>query len=76
MSLQALDNPVRIGQLKAEPRNETEARRMLVMARTRLDDARLRADAGTTQKGPSSFTRQTPLPRPLSRKGRGSHCAC
>ena len=41
MSLPALDNLVRIGQLKAEPRNETEARRMLAMARTRLDDARL-----------------------------------
>ena len=41
MSLPALDNLVRIGQLKAEPRNETEARRMLAMARTRLEDARL-----------------------------------
>ena len=41
MSLPALDNLVRIGQLKAEPRNEAEARRMLAMARTRLDDARL-----------------------------------
>lgn len=29
MSLPALDNLVRIGQLKAELRNETEARRML-----------------------------------------------
>ncbi len=41
MSLPALDNLVRIGQLKAEPRNETEVRRMLAMARTRLADARL-----------------------------------
>lgn len=41
MGLPALDNLVRIGQLKAEPRNETEARRMLAMARTRLADARL-----------------------------------
>lgn len=37
----ALDNLVRIGQLKAEPRNEAEARRMLAMAQTRLADARL-----------------------------------
>lgn len=36
-----MDNLVRIGQLKAEPRNEAEARRMLVMARTRLADAQL-----------------------------------
>jgi hypothetical protein len=36
-----LDKLVRIGQLKAEPRNEAEARRMLVMARTRLADAQL-----------------------------------
>ena len=41
MSLPALDNLVRIGQLKAEPRNEAEAMRMLAMARTRLEDARL-----------------------------------
>ena len=41
MSLPALDNLVRISQLKAEPRNEAEARRMLAMARTRLEDARL-----------------------------------
>lgn len=41
MSLPALDNLVRIGQLKAEPRNDAEARRMLAMARTRLEDARL-----------------------------------
>jgi hypothetical protein len=41
MSLNALDNLVRIGQLKAEPRNEAETRRMLSMARTRLADAQL-----------------------------------
>jgi hypothetical protein len=41
MSLAALDNLVRIGQLKAEPRNAAEVRRMLVMARTRLADAQL-----------------------------------
>ncbi len=39
MPLPALDNLVRIGQLKAEPRNQNETRRMLTMARTRLDDA-------------------------------------
>ena len=43
MSLTPLDNLVRAGQLKAEPRNESEVQRMLVMARTRLDDARLAA---------------------------------
>jgi len=37
----ALDNLARIGQIKPEPRNEAEVRRMLAMARTRLDDARL-----------------------------------
>jgi len=41
MSLLALDNLVRIGQLKAEPRNELESMRMLAMARTRLIDAQL-----------------------------------
>ena len=41
LSLPALDNLVRIGQLKAEPRNEAEVRRMLAMAQTRLADARL-----------------------------------
>lgn len=41
MSLPALDNLARIGQLKAEPRNEAEVRRMLAMARTRLCDAQL-----------------------------------
>jgi hypothetical protein len=41
MGLPALDNLVRIGQLKAEPRNEVESMRMLAMARTRLIDAQL-----------------------------------
>ena len=41
MSLIALDNLVRIGQLKTEPRNVREATRMLEMARTRLVDAQL-----------------------------------
>ncbi len=41
MSLAALDNLVRIGQIKAEPRNDAEVRRMLAMARTRLNDAGL-----------------------------------
>lgn len=39
MNLPALDNLVRIGQLKAEPRNEVEIERMLAMARSRLADA-------------------------------------
>ena len=39
MSLPELDNLVRIGQLKAEPRNAQESTRMLAMARTRLNDA-------------------------------------
>lgn len=41
MALSPLDNLVRIGQLKAEPRNVQESVRMLAMARTRLADARL-----------------------------------
>ena len=41
MSLLALDNLVRVGQLKAEPPNFAEISRMLEMARTRLADARL-----------------------------------
>ena len=43
MSLPTLDNLVRIGQLKVEPYNEAEAKRLLTMARTRLADARLEA---------------------------------
>lgn len=41
MSLPELENLVRIGQLKVEPRNIKEAMRMLTMARTRLVDAQL-----------------------------------
>ena len=41
MSRPELENLVRIGQLKAEPRNALEAARMLDMARTRLADTRL-----------------------------------
>jgi len=48
MSLPALDNLVSIGQLKAEPSNEAEVKRMLAMARTRLRDAQL---AGLSQEG-------------------------
>lgn len=43
MSLPELDNLVRIGQLKAEPRNTQEVTRMLAMAQTRLRDARLKS---------------------------------
>lgn len=48
MSLPALDNLVRIGQLKAESSNEAEVRRLLAMARTRLNDAQL---AGLSPEG-------------------------
>ena len=41
MSLPALGNLFRIGQLKAEPRNDVEVKRMLVMARTWLADSQL-----------------------------------
>jgi hypothetical protein len=41
MSTDALQNLARIGQIKSEPRNDTEIRRMLAMARTRLGDAQL-----------------------------------
>jgi len=43
MSHPALDKLVSAGQLKAEPRNDTEILRMLAMARTRLHDAGLDA---------------------------------
>jgi hypothetical protein len=48
MSLPALDNLVRIDQLKAEPRNHVEVTRMMAMSRTRLRDAHL---AGASQEG-------------------------
>jgi len=54
MSQPALDNLLRIGQLKAEPRNEAEARRMLAMARTRLADARL-SQASTEGRFTSAY---------------------
>lgn len=41
MATEALANLVRIGQLKAEPRNPAEVARMLTLARTRLTDAQL-----------------------------------
>jgi hypothetical protein len=41
MSLPELDNLVRIGQLKSEPANELEFKRLLKMAQSRLADARL-----------------------------------
>ena len=41
MATDALANLARIGQLKAEPRNEAEVARMLTLARTRLTDAQL-----------------------------------
>ena len=43
MSLPELDNLVRIGQLKAEPRNVQEVTRMLTMAQTRLGDAQFKS---------------------------------
>jgi hypothetical protein len=39
----ALDNLLRIGQLKAEPPNDTEIRRLLAMAKARLADAQVRS---------------------------------
>ena len=42
MGLPELGNLVRIGQLKAEPRNVQEVARMLAMAQTRLSDAQLK----------------------------------
>jgi hypothetical protein len=48
LSLPALDNLVRTGNLKAEPRNDAEVGRLLAMARTRLADARL---AGASREG-------------------------
>lgn len=41
MNLEPLDNLVRIGQLKAEPCNVVEVRRMVAMAQARLGDAKL-----------------------------------
>ena len=55
VGLPALDNLVRIGQLKAEPRNEAESRRMLAMARTHLADART-AGPSTTGRFLSAYS--------------------
>lgn len=41
MSIPELNNLVRIGQLKAEPRNTQEIGRMVALAQTRLIDAKL-----------------------------------
>ena len=46
--MQALDNLVKAGKLKAEPGNEQEMRDLLAMARTRLGDAKL---AGASLEG-------------------------
>ena len=56
LSLPALDNLVRAGKLKAEPRNDAEVGRLLAMARTRLADARLagRALAGARCGAPEA----------------------
>ena len=48
ISLPALDRLVSINKLKAEPRNEVEARKMLAMARIHLADTRL---AGLSPEG-------------------------
>jgi hypothetical protein len=45
MSQAALDNLVRIGQLKAEPRNTTEAKRMLAMAGNALRSQNVTSNA-------------------------------
>jgi hypothetical protein len=49
MSLPALDNLVKIGQLKAEPRNDAEVRRMLMMARGLLVDAAVATISASTR---------------------------
>ena len=66
MSLPELDNLVRIGQLKAEPRNNREVTRMLAMAQTRLSDAKLNK---LSLEGRFTSARTPPTP-PLWR-----HCA-
>ncbi len=49
MSLHALDNLLRIGQLKAEPRNDAELARMLVRARRSLADAAVISVSASTR---------------------------
>lgn len=39
MAIDALDNLVRVGQLKSEAADHAEARRMVLLARTRWTDA-------------------------------------
>ena len=48
MSLPALDNLIRVGQLKAEPRNDAETGRLLAMAHSRITDAQI---ASVSQEG-------------------------
>lgn len=66
MSLPELDNLVRIGQLKAEPRNVQEAMRMLAMASTRLSDANLNK---------LSIEGRLPVPTTPPTPPRWPHCA-
>jgi hypothetical protein len=47
-AVRELDNLVRVGKLKAEPRNDAEIGRLLAMARTHLADARV---AGASREG-------------------------
>ena len=49
MSLPALDNLLRIGQLKAEPRNDAELARMLARARGLLTDAAMTGVSASTR---------------------------
>jgi hypothetical protein len=49
MSLPALDNLLRIGQLKAEPRNDAELARMLARARGLLADAAVTRVSASTR---------------------------
>jgi len=49
MSLPALDNLVRIGQLKVEPRNDAELARMLARARGLLTDAAVTGVSASTR---------------------------
>ena len=49
MSLPALDNLVRIGQLKTEPRNSAELARMLARARRSLTDAAVTGISASTR---------------------------
>lgn len=57
----ALDNLVRIGQLKAEARNDLEVARLLGMARTRFDDAQV-ASISAEGRFTSIYNASSPLP--------------